>query len=164
EWAVKKNPELQGKTTKEMGLEDFKEVEIRSTIAGMDITIIKGHFVKLLGLEDKGKVISEYKESGYYRENIKKDMFIDLKLLGKSKGMNDECRVLFKILLSSILPRTGGLDTISWEHMHFIYFLLKGKKINLAECLFDHLCSAIREGNFKRMTTIAHPFQYSAKL
>ncbi|MCI00252.1 cullin-like protein, partial [Trifolium medium] len=125
ERAVKKNPKLKGKTRKEMGLEEFKEVEIRSTVVGLDITITRRHFVKLLGLEDKGKIISEYKDNEYYRENIKKEMFIDLKLLGKYKGMNNECRVLFKILLSSILPRTGGVDTISWEHKHFIYFLLK---------------------------------------
>ncbi|MCH95101.1 hypothetical protein A2U01_0016075, partial [Trifolium medium] len=157
EWVVEKNPKLQGKTRKEMGLEEYKEVEIRSTVAGLDIVITKAHFVKLLGLEDKGKIISEYKDNEYYRENIKKEMFDDITLLGKSKGMKNECRVLFKIMQTSIFPRSGGVDTISWEHRHFIYFLLKNKKINLADCLFEHLCAAIREGNFNRNTTVAHP-------
>ncbi|MCI26864.1 disease resistance protein, partial [Trifolium medium] len=89
EWAVEKNLEMQGKTRKETGLEEFKEVEIRSTIVGLDIIITKAHFVKLLGLEDKGKIISDYKDNTYYRENIKKEMYIDLSLLGKSKWMND---------------------------------------------------------------------------
>ncbi|MCH86906.1 hypothetical protein A2U01_0007767, partial [Trifolium medium] len=140
-----------------MGLEEFTEIEIRSNVAGMEVVIKKVHFVKLLGLEDWGKIISAYKDNVHYRKAITKEMVVDTSLLGKAKGLNNTSKVLFKILLSSIFPRTGGTDTISWEHMHFLYFLQKNKKINLAECLFEHLCGAISDGFVKRFTTVAHP-------
>ncbi|MCI44324.1 hypothetical protein A2U01_0065563, partial [Trifolium medium] len=34
-------------------------------------------------------------------------MFTDLSQKGKARGMTDQCRVLFKIIISSISPRTG---------------------------------------------------------
>ncbi|MCI31064.1 cullin-like protein, partial [Trifolium medium] len=119
EVVVLKNPQMQGKSRAEMGLKDFKGVEIRSTVAGLDITITKAHFVKLLKLKDQGKVISKYKKNEHYRKAIKRNMFIIKEDVGKSKSMNDNCKVLFKILISSILPRGSGVDTISWEHKHF---------------------------------------------
>ncbi|MCI20620.1 hypothetical protein A2U01_0041782 [Trifolium medium] len=140
-----------------MGLKDFKGVEIRSTVVGLNITIPKAHFVKLLELEGQGKVISEYKKDEHYREAIKKNMFIIEEALGKSKSMNDNCRVLFKILISSILPREGGVDTISWEHKHLLYFLLSGHKINLAECLFEHLCGAIKDSTTRELLLLLIP-------
>ncbi|MCI73205.1 hypothetical protein A2U01_0094469, partial [Trifolium medium] len=63
--------------------------------------------------------------------------------------MKDKYVVFFKIIISSIVPRSGGTDTISWKHQHFIYFLLKGMKINLLDLLFETLCHVIRDGNFK---------------
>ncbi|MCI57753.1 hypothetical protein A2U01_0079004, partial [Trifolium medium] len=79
-----------------MGLKEFKEVEIRSTVAGLDITITKACLVKLLKLKDQGKVISKYKKIEHYRKAIKKNMFVIKEDVGKSKSMNDNCRVLFK--------------------------------------------------------------------
>ncbi|MCI05834.1 hypothetical protein A2U01_0026887, partial [Trifolium medium] len=90
-------------------------------------------------------------------ERPSRNMFINEEALGKAKSMNDNCRVLFKILISSILPREGGVDTISWEHKHFLYFLLSDHKINLADCLFEHLCGAIKDSTNKRIATAAQP-------
>ncbi|MCI32736.1 transport membrane protein [Trifolium medium] len=61
-----KDPQMQGKSRAEMGLKEFKGVEIRSTMAGLDITITKAHFVKLLKLKDQGKAISKYKKNEHY--------------------------------------------------------------------------------------------------
>ncbi|MCH95931.1 disease resistance protein, partial [Trifolium medium] len=77
EQVVLKDPSLQGKTREQMGLKEYKGTKIRSNIAGLDVTITKAHFAKLLSLEDKGKKISDYKNEVYYREAIKKELYED---------------------------------------------------------------------------------------
>ncbi|MCI16971.1 hypothetical protein A2U01_0038117, partial [Trifolium medium] len=52
--------------------------------------------------------------------------------------------VLFKVLISNLIPRSGGTDTISWEHQYLMYFLQKEKKINLVDLLFGYLCQATK--------------------
>ncbi|CAJ2657511.1 unnamed protein product [Trifolium pratense] len=84
-------------------------------------------------------------------------MCTDLKLKGKVKGLTDVCRVLFKIILAAISPRVGGTDTISWNHRHLIYFLLKGMKVNLGEYFFERICEAIFSSKSQRKTAIAYP-------
>ncbi|MCI00907.1 hypothetical protein A2U01_0021931, partial [Trifolium medium] len=157
EQIVLKDPSLKGKSREEMGLKAYNGTEIRSVIAGLDITITKAHFARLLCLEDRGKKIYDYKSKLHYREVIKKELYGDESLVGKSRTMKDKYVVLFKIFISSIMSRRGGTDTISWEHKNFLYFLLKGTKINLLDLIFETLCKAIRDGNFKRYTTIAYP-------
>ncbi|MCI77662.1 hypothetical protein A2U01_0098932, partial [Trifolium medium] len=53
-------------------------------------------------------------------QSIKKELYEDEKLAGKSKSMKDFYIVLFKILISNLIPRSGGTDTISWEHQHLL--------------------------------------------
>ncbi|CAJ2641629.1 unnamed protein product [Trifolium pratense] len=84
-------------------------------------------------------------------------MCIDLKLKGKVKGLTEECRVLFKIILSTISPRVGGTDTISWPHRHLIYFLLTERKVNLGKYFFERICEAIFLSKSQRKTTIVYP-------
>ncbi|CAJ2648425.1 unnamed protein product [Trifolium pratense] len=129
--AIAKDHSLMGKTRAEMGLMDFSETQIRSNICGLNLIFTKRHFIKLLDLEDKAKNLDLYEKDEKYREALLHKMFKDLKAKGKVKGMTEECRVMFKIIISSITPRTGGTDTISWTHRHLIYFLLTGQRINL---------------------------------
>ncbi|CAJ2673835.1 unnamed protein product [Trifolium pratense] len=63
-----------------------------------------------------------------YRDDLLHLICTDFSLKGKVKGLTDECRVLFKIILAAISPRVGGTDTISWTHRHLLYFLLTEKK------------------------------------
>ncbi|CAJ2652376.1 unnamed protein product [Trifolium pratense] len=91
-------------------------------------------------------------------ESLKENgMCIDMKLKGKVKGLTDECRVLFKIILSSISPRVGGTDTISWPHRHLIYFLLTERKVNLGKYFFERICEAIFSSKSQRKTIIVYP-------
>ncbi|KAK2356930.1 hypothetical protein QL285_094247 [Trifolium repens] len=59
--------------------------------------------------------------------------------------------------MASIVTRDGGTDTISWAHKHFIWFMFKRVKINLADTLFEHLCHCISESHHKPTVTIHHP-------
>ncbi|MCI34524.1 hypothetical protein A2U01_0055744, partial [Trifolium medium] len=103
-----------------MGLSNFNGTVIKSVLAGVEITISRAHLAKLLDIEDNGMKISEFKHENYYRQNIKKELYDAEKIAGKAKSMKNLYVVLFKVLISNIIPRSGGTDTISWEHQHFL--------------------------------------------
>jgi hypothetical protein len=67
-------------------------------------------------------------------------------------------------MLAAIFTRNEGTYTISWPHKHFIFFMLKKVKINLAACLFEHLCTCITEGHHKSKSVIHHPRLISERL
>ncbi|PNX59256.1 hypothetical protein L195_g051325, partial [Trifolium pratense] len=140
-----------------MGLLEFTGTQIRSNVCGMNLTFSKVHFNALLGLTDSGMILEKFEKDTRYREDLLHRMFTDLNQKGKVKGMTDECKVLFKIIISSICPRLGGTDTISWPHRHLIYFLLTQRKVNLGDYLFERVCEAIFFSKSQRRTTIVHP-------
>ncbi|MCI55322.1 hypothetical protein A2U01_0076572, partial [Trifolium medium] len=49
-------------------------------LAGLEITISRAHFAKLLGVDDYGKRIVDYKSETYYRQSIKNELYNDEKL------------------------------------------------------------------------------------
>ncbi len=52
-------------------------------------------------------------------------------------------KLLARILLGSIFPRSGSSDQLSWDHRYFIYYLTKGYQLNWAKYIFNHLCKAV---------------------
>ncbi|CAJ2628114.1 unnamed protein product [Trifolium pratense] len=155
--AIERDPSLKGKTRKEMGLLEFTGTQIRSNICGINLTFSPIHFNALLGLDNSGLVLDDFEKDTRFRDELLHRMCIDMKLKGKVKGLTDECRVLFKIILSSISPRVGGTDTISWPHRHLIYFLLTERKVNLGKYFFERICEAIFSSKSQRKTTIVYP-------
>ncbi|KAK2382581.1 hypothetical protein QL285_070106 [Trifolium repens] len=71
--------------------------------------------------------------------------------------MKNTFEFAFRMCLSTIFTRKGGLDTISIPHKHLIWFLYKRVKVNLAKILFDHMCLTINEGRTKIPSVIHHP-------
>ncbi|MCI46725.1 hypothetical protein A2U01_0067966, partial [Trifolium medium] len=59
----------------------FDEVSARMEEEKL-ITISRAHFAKLLGNDDYGKRIADYKSEVYYRQSIKKELYNDEKLAG----------------------------------------------------------------------------------
>lgn len=55
-----------------MGLEDFKEVEIRSTLMGFNVTITQSHIAKILNLDNIGIFALNTKYSSLESYVIKK--------------------------------------------------------------------------------------------
>ncbi|PNX69170.1 hypothetical protein L195_g056569, partial [Trifolium pratense] len=92
-----------------MGLLEFTGTQIRSNVCGINLTFSKIHFNALLGLENSGMVLDKYEKDTRFREDLLHRICVDMALKGKVKGLTDECRVLFKIILSSISPRVGSL-------------------------------------------------------
>ncbi|KAK2352151.1 hypothetical protein QL285_096466 [Trifolium repens] len=157
---VEKNKELRGKTRKELGLKPYRGREIRSNILGINVVITQAHIAKLLGLDNKGEDIEVYDNKSKYMDSIHQDLFksgCSKRDFGKIMHMKHTFEFAFRMCLSTIFTRKGGLDTISIPHKHFIWFLYKRVKVNLAKILFDHMCFTINEGRTKIPSVIHHP-------
>jgi hypothetical protein len=139
---VEEDKSLKGKTRVQLGLRPFKGKEIRSNIMGINVLITQEYIAKVLGLDNEGQNVNDYGDESNYLESIKTDLFlpkVSKAEFGKAKFMKQKFIFAFKVFLASIFTREGGFDTILVPHRHFIWFLLKKVKINLAELLFDHL-------------------------
>ncbi|KAK2402347.1 hypothetical protein QL285_051875 [Trifolium repens] len=157
---VAKNKSLQGKTRQQLGLKPYRGKEIRSNILGINILITQEHIAKMLGLDNKGEDVDMYDEKSKHLEAINQDLFIpgcSNRDFGKLKFMKHQFGFAFRVFLASIVTREGGLDTISIQHKHFIWFLYKKVKINLAKTLFEHLCLTITKSRAKSPSNIHHP-------
>ncbi|KAK2403177.1 hypothetical protein QL285_052638 [Trifolium repens] len=157
---VEKDGSLKGKTRSQLGLRPYKGKEIRSNIMGINVLITQEHIAKILGLDNEGENVDEYGEKSKHIESIKKDLFLPGSAnndFGKAKFMKQNFSFAFKVFLASIITREGGYDTISLPHRHFIWFLYKKVKINLAKLLFDHLCFTISKSRTKSPSMIHHP-------
>ncbi|WJX84026.1 NADH:ubiquinone reductase (H(+)-translocating) [Trifolium repens] len=157
---VEKDGSLKGKTRTQLGLRPYRGNEIRSNIMGINVLITQEHIAKILGLDNEGENVDEYGEKSKHIESIKKDLFLPGSAnndFGKAKFMKQNFSFAFKVFLASIITREGGYDTISLPHRHFIWFLYKKVKINLAKLLFDHLCFTISKSRTKSPSMIHHP-------
>jgi hypothetical protein len=157
---VAKDKSLKGKTRVQLGLRPFKGKEIRSNLLGINVLITQKHVAKVLGLDNEGENVNLYKVKSKYADSIKEDLYPtgtrDAEL-GKAKFMKKEFNFAFKVFLASIITREGGKDSIYVPHKHFLWFMLKKVKINLAKLLFDHLCTCINESHNKAKAIIHHP-------
>jgi hypothetical protein len=157
---VENDKSLKGKTRVQLGLRPFKGKEIRSNLLGLNVLITQEHVAKVLGLDNEGENVNLYKLKSKYLENIKQDLFpsgTKERDFGKAKCMKKEFHFAFKVFLASIITRDGGKDTISLPHKHFLWFMFKRVKINLAQLIFDHLCTCISESHHKPKVTLHHP-------
>ncbi|KAK2404116.1 hypothetical protein QL285_053491 [Trifolium repens] len=157
---VEKNKELRGKTRKELGLKPYRGREIRSNILGINVVITQAHIAKILGLDNKGEYIEVYDKKSKHLDSIHQDLFksgCTQKDFGKVMHMKHTFEFAFRMCLSTIFTRKGGLDTISIPHKHLIWFLYKRVKVNLAKILFEHMCFTINEGRTKIPSVIHHP-------
>lgn len=55
--------------------------------------------------------------------------------------------LIFKIMISSLIPREGSSNQNYWDHKHFIWFLVNWEKINMNAYMFNYLCEVIKEIN-----------------
>ncbi|KAK2443941.1 hypothetical protein QL285_015003 [Trifolium repens] len=157
---VSKNKALRGKTRQEVGLKPYREKEIRSNIMGINVVITQAHIAKILGLDNQGEDIEFYDHRSKHLDSIHQDIFkpgCTKKDFGKIMNLKHSFEFAFRMSLSTIFTRKGGLDSVSNPHKHFLWFLFKRVKINLAKILFDHMCLTITEGRTSIPSVIHHP-------
>jgi hypothetical protein len=98
---VEKKPSLKGKSREQLGLRPFRGKEIRSNLLGMSVVIKQEHIAKMLGLDNKGRDVNEYKGTTKYTSEINRDLFpagTSAKEFGKAKFMHESFNIAFQSL------------------------------------------------------------------
>jgi len=143
--AMIRNPSLRGKTRQEMGLESFRQTEIRSTVMGIPITITEEVIAKACRVAPTGRFL--WNITGKH-PLISSYTFVVLKGDSTTKLVNidNNHMMLLKFLTECFLQKGGGSDQPSVDHKLVLYFLASFNKINLPRYIMHHLCWAIKEG------------------
>jgi len=143
--AVINDPSLKGKTREEMGLEAFKETEIRSAVMGVPITITEEIIAKACRTEASGRFL--WNSS---KRHALVERYTSVLLKGnpstKLVDIDPKHRMLLKFLTECFLQKGGGSDQPSVDHKLVLYFLASFDKINLPRYIMHHLCWEIKEG------------------
>ncbi|KAK2429330.1 hypothetical protein QL285_027779 [Trifolium repens] len=137
---VAENPELEGKTPKEMGLRPFVTLEIESFVSGFRVSIRLCHICEALKIDRGGLVLKNSDEVG---PDVEEFIF---KPKADPKGKfewTDNCKVIYKILIDSVLPMLGGTDQISNLQKLFTFHVARGNFLDIGKLIFDHLTLSI---------------------
>jgi len=143
--AMIKNPSLRGKTRQEMGLDSFRQTEIRSTVMGIPITITEEVIAKACRVAPTGRFLWNITGkhplmSSYTSVVLKGDSATKL------VNIDNNHRMLLKFLTECFLQKGEGSDQPSADHKLVLYLLASFNKINLPRYIMHHLCWAIKEG------------------
>jgi len=142
---VARDPSLKRKSRKEMGLEPFRRLEIRSAVMGIPITITEEVIARACKVAPEGRFMWNVS-----RKEPLLDSYTNLLLKGnpatKLVDMNDKDRMLLKFVTDCFFQKGGGSDQPSLDHKMVLYFLAAYQAINLPRYLMHHLCWAIKEG------------------
>ncbi|KAK2423229.1 hypothetical protein QL285_033694 [Trifolium repens] len=137
---IEENPELQDSTPEEMGLRSFVSTEIESFVAGFRISIRLCHILEALKLKCDGLVLKHTDEAGPDVEEYICKPKADPK--DKFEWTNN-CKIIYRILIDSVLPKLGGTDQISSLQKLFTFHVAKGNFVDIGKLIFDHLCVSI---------------------
>ena len=120
--AVSRDPSLKGKSRKEMGLEPFKKLEIRSAVMGIPITITEEVIARACRMAPEGRF-----QWNVNRKNPLLESYTNLLLKGnlttKLVDMDDNHRMLLKFITDRFFQKGGGSDQPSMDHKLVLYFL-----------------------------------------
>jgi len=128
-----------------MGLEPFRQTELRSAVMGIPITITEEVIAKACRVAPIGRFLWNVS-----RKHPLLDIFTTVVLKGnpttKLVDIEGHHTMLLKIMTDCIFHKGGGSDQPSVDHKLVLYFLVAYEKINLPRYLMHHLCWAIKEG------------------
>ncbi|KAK2449193.1 hypothetical protein QL285_008411 [Trifolium repens] len=137
---MEKHPEWKERTPEEMGLRSFYSTEIESFVAGFRISIRLCHILEALKLKRDGVIIRQSDEVG---PDVEEYLFKP-KTDPKDKfEWTNNCKIIYKILIDSVLPKLGGTDQISSVQKLFTYNVAKGNIVDIGRLIFDNLCISI---------------------
>ncbi|KAK2428794.1 hypothetical protein QL285_027286 [Trifolium repens] len=137
---MEKHPEWKERTPEEMGLRSFYSTEIESFVAGFRISIRLCHILEALKLKRDGVLI---KQSDVVGPEVEEYLFKP-KTDPKDKfEWTYNCKIIYRILIDSVLPKLGGTDQISSVQKLFTYNVAKGNIVDIGRLIFDNLCTSI---------------------
>ena len=143
--AVARDPSLRGKTRKEMGVEPFRQTEIRSAVMGIPITITEEVIAKACRVAPTGRFLWNVSRNHPLLESFK-SVVLKGNPATKLVDIDGHHRMLLKFMTDCFFQKGSGSDQPSVDHKLVLYFLSAFDKINLPKYLMHHLCWAIKEG------------------
>ena len=143
--AVTRDSSLRGKTKKEMGLEPFRQTEVRSAVMGIPTTITEEVIAKACRVAPTGRFLWNVSRSHPLLERFK-SVVMNGNLETKLVDIDGHHRMLLKFMTECFFQKGGGSDQPSIDHKLVLYFLAPFDKINLPKYLMHHLCWAVKEG------------------
>src|SRR4030066_891077 len=120
---------------------------------GLDVKITQSMIAKATKAPNAGMCLIGTHGSSKWVKEIFNELH-DGRDSDKLKDMALEHKILYKIVLSSILPRDGSTDQMSWDHKHLMTFLIKNIPVNIPEYIFNHMCQSLRDTQSKKKRTI----------
>ncbi|KAK2429650.1 hypothetical protein QL285_028071 [Trifolium repens] len=137
---ARKKPELIGKTPAEMSLKPFVSTEIESYVAGFRIAFKEDHINEALKLSDGDLVI---KSTDSVTEDVDDFIFKPKENPGDKTEWKDLSKVIYRILINSIITKLGGTDQISTIQKLFTFHVGKGNFVDIGKLIFNHLAESI---------------------
>ncbi|KAK2449244.1 hypothetical protein QL285_008454 [Trifolium repens] len=137
---IEENPELKGKTPKEMGLRPFVATEIESFVSGFRISLRLCHICEPLKIDRGGLIIRNSDEVG---SDVEEFIFKPKANPNDKFEWTNNCKVIYKILIDSILTKLEGTDQISNLQKLFTFHVGKGNFLDIGKLIFDHLAVSI---------------------
>jgi hypothetical protein len=64
---------------------------------------------------------------------------------GAYSDLSMEKKILLKIQNENLLPKGGGSDQPSLEHMIFLHYIITKEKANVPKYIFKHMIKELRE-------------------
>ncbi|WJX33985.1 hypothetical protein P8452_22141 [Trifolium repens] len=160
---MKENPEFKERTPEEMGLRSFISTEIESFVAGFRISIRLSHILEALKLKRDGVIIKHSDEAG---PDVDEYLFKP-KTNPKDKfEWTNNCKIIYRILIESILSKLGGTYQISSVQKLFTFNVAKGNIVDIGRLIFDHLCISIISSKaiVRHSRLLSHMFAQSGLL
>lgn len=115
-----------GKSIVELGLDDFNETEIRSSVIGINIKVTQCTISKVIGVFDSGMFeVGTKFHTNKYTKFITHNLFQVPKDFDKGKQMHHNYKIIFKMIIRYLIPRQGSSDQISWDYKHVIRLWFK---------------------------------------
>jgi hypothetical protein len=137
---MKERPELQGKSPVEMGLRPFVTTEVESYVAGFRSSIRLAHIYEALKLSADGLFL---KTSDSVAPDVEQFIYKEKTNPADKLQLTNICKVIYKILIDSILSKLGGTDHVSNLQKLFTYHVDKGNVLDIARIIFVHLADSI---------------------
>ncbi|KAK2411278.1 hypothetical protein QL285_046571 [Trifolium repens] len=160
---IKENPEFKERTPEEMGLRSFISTEIESFVAGFRISIRLCHILEALKLKRDGVIIKHSDEAG---PDVDEYLFKPKTNPKDKLEWTNNCKIIYRILIDSVLPKLGGTDQISSVQKLFTFNVAKGNIVDIGRLIFDHLCMSIISSKaiVRHSRLLSHMFAQSGLL
>ncbi|KAK2416464.1 hypothetical protein QL285_038858 [Trifolium repens] len=137
---IEENPALRGKTPEQMGLKPFTSTEIESFVAGFRISIRVCNIYEALKIDSGGLILRNTDEIG---PDVEEFIFKPKADPKDKPEWTNNCKVIYKILIDSILTKLGGTDQVSNLQKLFTFHIGKGSFVDIGDLIFDHLATSI---------------------